>query len=120
MTRHTPGPAPPDPDDDDAAVTRAITEPMPKAMVMAAQACASGTEPPRPRAPSSAPASPAAKAVSPTSRTSRFGDTTLLIVPAGDHVAIVIPGVVRLTGSVDEVAALAAALTAAGQIRSSR
>ena len=38
----------------------------------------------------------------------------LLIVPAGDRVALVIPGVVRLTGTRQEVIALVAALRAAG------
>ena len=46
----------------------------------------------------------------PGARMVTFGDTTLLLVPAGDRLALVIPGVVRITGTRDEALALAQAL----------
>jgi len=46
----------------------------------------------------------------PGARMVTFGNTTLLLVPAGDRLALVIPGVVRITGTRDEALALAQAL----------
>lgn len=101
----------------DPAMTRAVTEPMPPELLRMAVARAVGTEPPasRPRIPIPERAAlPATAAEDGPARMASFGTTTLLIVPAGDRVALVIPGVVRLTGSRQEVEALVAALRAAG------
>lgn len=101
----------------DPAMTRAVTEPMPPELLKMAVARAVGTEPPasRPRiAMPERPALPATAAEDGPARMASFGTTTLLIVPAGDRVALVIPGVVRLTGTRQEVIALVAALRAAG------
>lgn len=112
-------PLPPLPDED-LALTRAPTEPLPAELVAQIATRAVGTDPPpvrtrlpAPSAPSHAPrlgTSPPSEP--PAARMVSFGTTTLLLVPAGDRIALVIPGVVRVTGTREEAAALAEALVA--------
>ena len=117
--------------EDELAITRAPTEPLPPDLVAQIATRAVGTDPPpvRPRlpaplvAPRPAPATrtptpplAATRAPTPTEppavRMVSFGTTTLLLVPAGDRIALVIPGVVRVTGTREEALALAQALAA--------
>lgn len=123
--------------EDDLALTRAPTEPLPADVVAQIATRAVGTDPPPVRTrlppPSVAPP-PSARATTPPpsartitapvpartitapvpdapgARMVTFGNTTLLLVPAGDRLALVIPGVVRITGTRDEALALAQAL----------
>ncbi len=117
--------------EDDLAITRAPTEPLPPDLVAQIATRAVGTDPPpvrprlpapqlapRPAPPTRAPAPPIAATRAPTpteppaARMVSFGTTTLLLVPAGDRIALVIPGVVRVTGTREEALALAQALAA--------
>ncbi|MBL8624974.1 MAG: hypothetical protein JNK64_26935 [Myxococcales bacterium] len=117
--------------EDDLAITRAPTEPLPPDLVAQIATRAVGTDPPpvrprlpappvapRPAAPTRAPTPPIAATRAPTpteppaARMVSFGTTTLLLVPAGDRIALVIPGVVRVTGTREEALALAQALAA--------
>ncbi len=118
-------PLPPLPEDD-LALTRAPTEPFPPELIAQIATRAVGTDPPPARtrlpAPSAPPAPPAPLASTPRGATPppsespgrmvSFGTTTLLLVPAGDRIALVIPGVVRVTGTREEALALAEALAA--------
>lgn len=125
----SPGLVLPDLPEDDLAITRAPTEPLPPDLVAQIATRAVGTDPPpvrprlpaplvapRPATPTRAPPAPVAATRAPTpteppaARMVSFGNTTLLLVPAGDRIALVIPGVVRVTGTREEALALAQAL----------
>lgn len=132
--------APDEPEPHDPAMTRAPTEPMPPDLLAIAVARAVGTDPPPLRQrlpapaastmvvvpiapPSDASAAPRLARAStptpteparepPTARMVAFGNTTILLVPAGDRIALVVPGVLRLTATRAEALALAELLRA--------
>ncbi|MEZ4399070.1 MAG: hypothetical protein R3B06_03580 [Kofleriaceae bacterium] len=109
----------------DPALTRAPTQPMTPEVLAASIAAADGDAPPEPAHSRLGPSAPtpvfgtpipgarvAPRGTNPPlgAITATFGSATLVIVPAGDRVAIVAPGAVRLTGTREEAAELAAVL----------
>ncbi|MBK9035084.1 MAG: hypothetical protein IPL61_28115 [Myxococcales bacterium] len=98
-----------------AASTMVVVPIAPPASATSAARAAS-TPPDAPRMPRASTPSPvAASTEPPTARMVAFGNTTILLVPAGDRIALVVPGVLRLTATRAEALALAEVLRAVAQ-----